>query len=162
MAPAFTLRPIQDADLPFLAELYASPRAGEMAVVPWSAEAVRDFLQDQFRLQHAHYQANYPDAAFELVLVDGAPAGRRYVGRGSREICLIEISLLPQYKGLGIGRALMAGLVEESDRTGLPIGLHVEMNNPVLAWYGRLGFVAQDTHGIYLHMVRPASCGVAP
>jgi ribosomal protein S18 acetylase RimI-like enzyme len=161
--PAYALRPITDGDLPFLAELYASTRAEELAPVPWPPEVVRAFLQDQFRLQHQHYQTHYPDASFQLVLVDGVPAGRRYVGRWATEICLIDIALLPDYKGLGIGRSLLAELVEESDRSGLPLGLHVEMNNPVLAWYQRLGFVQNGTHGVYLRMQRePRPAQVAP
>ncbi len=154
-APTITLHPIEPADLPVLEALDASTRADEMALVPWPAEMVQAFLQDQFRLQHQHYQAHYPDAAFELVQVDGAPAGRRYVARTPGEINLIDIALLPAFRGLGIGRRLMAELVEESDRTGLPIGLHVERNNPVLDWYRRLGFAAQGEHGIYLRMLRP-------
>ena len=159
----FEVRPITAGDLPFLAELYASTRAQEMAQVPWPPATIRAFLHDQFQLQHRHYQAQYPDASFELVLIDGAPAGRRYVGRGSKEICLIDLALLPACRGLGIGRSLMAELVEESDRTGLPLGLHVEMNNPVLAWYQRLGFVVQDTHGVYLRMQRePVAAQAVP
>jgi hypothetical protein len=51
-----TFRRIADADLPFLARLYASTRTEELAAVPWSAEQKAAFLDMQFRAQHAHYQ----------------------------------------------------------------------------------------------------------
>lgn len=150
----WTLRPITDADLPFLAALYAASRAEEMAQVPWPPEAVEAFLLDQFRLQHHHYTTHYPEAAFELVLVGDEPAGRRYVARWPREIRLMDIALMPAFRGQGLGRDLMGALVEESDRAGIPLSLHVERNNPVLPWYGRLGFTLQEDLGVYLRMQR--------
>ncbi|WP_005035781.1 GNAT family N-acetyltransferase [Holophaga foetida] len=161
--PLLGFRPIQDDDLPFLAELYASARADEMSQVSWSPETVRAFLLDQFRLQHHHYQTHYPGAAFELALVDGIPAGRRYVARWPKEIRLMDLALLPSFRGQGLGRQMLVELLKESDRTGLPLSLHVELNNPVLAWYQRLGFEAVGTHGINLRMERQPLCpGVTP
>lgn len=154
--PQIQFRPIQDTDLPFLAELYASTRAEEMAQVDWPAETVRAFLYDQFNLQHHHYQTHYRGTAFEVVLVDGVAAGRRYVARWDKEIRLVDIALMPAFLGCGIGRRLMAELVAESDRTGRPICLHVEQNNRVLGWYHRLGFQVVDSHGIYFRMERHA------
>jgi ribosomal protein S18 acetylase RimI-like enzyme len=127
--PTFEFRPIQESDQTFLAELYASTRAEEMAQVPWPPEAIRAFLRDQFRLQHHHYTTHNPEAAFELVLMDGVPVGRRYVARGAKEIRLMDIALLPAYRGHGLGRNLMATILEESDQKGLPVSLHVERNN---------------------------------
>jgi len=155
--PILAFRPITEADQPFLAELYASTRAEEMAQVPWPPEAIQAFLLDQFRLQHHHYQTHSPGAAFELALVDGLPAGRRYVERSERAIQLMDIALLPAHKGLGLGRRMMAELLGEAQAKGLPLSLHVEQNNPVLAWYRRLGFEILDTHGPYFRMERKSA-----
>jgi len=49
-----------DADLPFLARVYASTRAEELAGTPMTEQQEAAFLAEQFRLQHAHYQKHYP------------------------------------------------------------------------------------------------------
>ena len=77
---AIRLRPVRPGDM-FLYEVYASTRQGELAVVPWDDAQKAAFLQMQFDAQHAHYQQHFAGAAFDIVLVDGQPAGRLYVAR---------------------------------------------------------------------------------
>ena len=50
------LRPITEADLPFLAEVYASTRRDELAPVPWTDDQKTRFLRWQFDNQHRYYQ----------------------------------------------------------------------------------------------------------
>src|SRR3954470_22315237 len=66
-AAGLTLRPISDADLPFLARLYGSTRTEELAVVQWSPGQQAAFLQMQFDAQHAHYQRHYAGADFLVI-----------------------------------------------------------------------------------------------
>lgn len=47
MSASFSLIPIGESDETFLIELYASTRAGEMAIVPWDTEQKQAFLQIQ-------------------------------------------------------------------------------------------------------------------
>lgn len=153
----WTLRPVEEGDRPFLEALYASTRAREMAAVPWLPEAVRAFLLDQYRLQDHHYRAHYPGAAFELVLLDGVPAGRRYVATWPWEIRLMDLAVLPPCQGRGLGRALMQDLIRISEASDRPLTLHVEHGNPVRAWYERLGFAVKEDLGVYLRMERPST-----
>src|SRR4051812_5914829 len=67
-AAGLTRRPMTDADLPFLARLYASTRVEELAVVAdWSEAQKATFLQMQFDAQHAHYQQHYAGADFLMI-----------------------------------------------------------------------------------------------
>jgi hypothetical protein len=63
------LRPICAGDEPFLYEVYASTRLEELAPLSWSAEQQAAFLAQQFNAQHQHYQANYTDADFQVILL---------------------------------------------------------------------------------------------
>ena len=54
------LRRITEADLPFLAEVYASTRREELAPVPWTDDQKARFLRWQFDNQHRYYQAVLP------------------------------------------------------------------------------------------------------
>ena len=56
------LRPITPEDDAFLAGLYASTRAEELAVTGWSAEQTAVFCRQQYDAQTAHYRENYPGA----------------------------------------------------------------------------------------------------
>ena len=48
----------------------------------------------------------------------------------------------------------MRNLVEEADAKGLVMCLHVEMNNPILEFYKKLGFQTKGEHGIYHYIER--------
>ena len=155
-APAVILRPITDADLPFLQQLYAGTRVDELAQVPWTDEQKAAFIVQQFQAQHAWWQEHYTGARFDLVLVDGEPAGRLYVDVWAREIRVVDIAMLPAYRGGGIGTLLLRRVFDEGDAAGKPVSIHVEIFNPARRLYDRLGFVEKGTHGdVYILMERP-------
>ena len=161
-APTIDYRPITDADLPFLLRLYASTRVDELAQVPWTDEQKAAFIVQQFEAQHAWWQEHYAGARFDLVLVDGEPAGRLYVDVWPREIRIVDIALEPAHRGGGIGTMLLRQVFAEGDAAGKPVSIHVEVFNPARRLYGRLGFVEKGAHGdVYLLMERPVG-GAAP
>jgi ribosomal protein S18 acetylase RimI-like enzyme len=152
-----SLRPVTDADRAFLVELYASTREVELAHVQWDDGTRRAFVEHQFAAQDAHYRGNYPGATLDVIEVDGAPAGRLYVHRGPSDIRIMDIALAPQFRGRGIGTALLRGLMDEADASGCKLSIHVEMNNPARSLYDRLGFKPAGEHGVYVLMERPPS-----
>ena len=157
-----TLRPITDDDLAFLRRLYASIRADELAVVDWTDEQKEAFVLQQFEAQHAWWQENYPGATFDLVLLDGEPVGRLYVDRWENEIRIVDVALLPEHRGSGLGTALLRRVFAEGDAAGKPVSIHVEMFNPARRLYERLGFEYAGERGVYLLMVRQPAGGTIP
>ena len=159
---AVTLRPITDADLPFLLRLYATTRLDELAQTDWSDEQKAAFVVQQFQAQHAWWQEHYRGARFDLVLVDGEPGGRLYVDVWAREIRIVDIAIWPEHRNRGIGTRLLERVFAEGDAAGKPVSIHVEIFNPARRLYGRLGFVEKGAHGdVYLLMERPVG-GAAP
>lgn len=157
-----TLREIGPADHEFLAELYAAGRALELAPVPWSDEQKRRFLREQFELQHAHYEKNYPGADRLLIELAGEAIGRIYVYRSPGEIRLMDIALVSECQQQGLGSALLAELVEEADRVGSTITLHVEADNPANRLYRRLGFEHLEDRGVYQFLGRKPKAPALP
>jgi ribosomal protein S18 acetylase RimI-like enzyme len=149
-----SFRSAVENDQEFLFSVYESTRADEMAVTGWSPEAISEFLRMQFRLQDTQYRLHYENASFEVVIVDGVPAGRLYLDRRKDDIRVMDIALLPAFRRMGAGAAIFSRLIDEADRKGLQLSLHVEQNNPVLPWYERLGFRKIDVNGIYFFMKR--------
>jgi ribosomal protein S18 acetylase RimI-like enzyme len=154
-AAAPRLRPVAPGDEALLLRIYASTRAEELAAVPWSDADKAAFLRMQFDAQHAHYQSHYTDGGtFDVVLVGDEPAGRLYVHRGPREIRIVDIALLPAFRGQGVGSQLLAALLAEADASGRAASIHVERHNPALRLYARLGFVPAGETGVYVLMRR--------
>jgi ribosomal protein S18 acetylase RimI-like enzyme len=147
-----TFRPEQPEDEPFLSRLYASTRTEEMALTGWPAEQQEAFLRQQFQFQTLHYRAYYNGASFEIILQDQRPVGRIYIHRGAEEIRLMDIALLPEFRGAGIGTWIMRNLLDESARSQKPVTLHVEPYNPAVRLYQRLGFRVVEQRGVNLFM----------
>jgi ribosomal protein S18 acetylase RimI-like enzyme len=146
-----TLRPVDEHDDRFLRRLYAALREDEFRLVAWDDTRTQAFLRQQFDAQDAHYRT-YDNARFDVIEVDSEPAGRLYVARWEDEIRIMDIALLPEYRGKGIGTQLLRKLLDECARTGRRVSIHVEKNNPALSLYVRLGFVPVRDRGVYLLM----------
>jgi ribosomal protein S18 acetylase RimI-like enzyme len=150
------LRPATEHDRALLLRLYAGTRADELASLPWPEEAKRAFVEQQFSAQDAYYREHYPVASFDVIVADGTDVGRLYVDRREDEIRIIDIAVLPEARGRGIGTALLRALIDESEGAGKPLTIHVEGQNPARAWYERLGFVPVGEAGAYARMERAA------
>ncbi|HEY8962306.1 MAG TPA: GNAT family N-acetyltransferase [Luteolibacter sp.] len=140
---------MKDEDAEFLRILYASTREEELAVTGWSDVQKQDFCGMQFDAQTAHYREHYPAAEYAVIECDGNAAGRLYVNRGEREIRIMDLALLPEWRGKGIGTSLLRELQEEAATRGMPLSIHVERFNPALRLYERLGFRAVEDRGVY-------------
>ncbi|HEY4277098.1 MAG TPA: GNAT family N-acetyltransferase [Conexibacter sp.] len=150
-----SLRTATDADRPFLAEVYASTREQELANVPFSAEEKAAFLAQQFEAQSRHYAEHYPDTSFDVVVADGVAAGRLIVGRWPRETRIVDIALLPDFRGRGIGTRVLAPVLAEADARGVVTTIHVERFNPAQRLYARLGFAqVPNDDPVYLRLER--------
>jgi len=147
-----SLRPITPADEPFLARLYASTREQELALINWSDEQKALFCRLQFNAQTADYQRNYPDASFDVIERDGVAAGRLLVLRSEEAVHVIDIALLPEHRGAGIGTKFLRELQEEAKAAGKKLSIHVEVFNPARRLYERLGFKQVEDKGVYLLM----------
>lgn len=143
------LRPEGAADECFLRRLYAATRAAELALMPWPEAAKAQFIEMQFDLQARHYRSRYPTAAFQIVMLDGAPAGRLYLERGAMRFVLIEIGLLPEYRGRGLGRRLLQTVLAEAAAAHKRVRLQVETTNPARDLYRRLGFRDVAERGLH-------------
>lgn len=147
-----TRRPARPGDRAFLLAVYSSTRERELALVPWSDEQKRAFCEMQFNAQDLDYHRNYPDATYEVIVVNGQPAGRLYVGRWPDEIRIVDITLMAQFRGQGIGTRLLQELQAEAATAKKLLRIHVERENPALRLYQRLGFHLLEEKDVYLFL----------
>ena len=152
MRDSIRLRPGEAGDEPFLYQVYASTRTEELQATNWSDAQKEAFLRMQFNAQHRYYHEMYPDASYEVILWKNQPAGRLYVDRREKEIAVIDISLLPEFRGLGIGGLLLREVKSEAVAAGKPVRIYVERFNRAQELYRRLGFRTIGDTGVYYHM----------
>lgn len=150
--PQVELVPAGPADAEFLFRVYASTRIEELAILPWTDERKERFVRQQFDAQSAYWAEHYAGAERSIVHVGGVPAGRFYVQRWEKEIRLVDIALLPEFRRRGTGTALLRRLFAEAARKGVPVTIHVEIFNPARALYERLGFESRGEQGVYVLM----------
>ena len=143
------LRPELDPDYSFIADLYAEVRHDELAPVPWSDQAKREFLDAQCRLQHDHYVKHYPGADLLIITRGDRAIGRIYLRTTTAEIRLMDIALRGEERNKGIGERLVRTLQAEASRRAVELTLHVEPTNPAQRLYQRLGFRLIENRGVY-------------
>lgn len=149
---AVALRPATPEDRELLFRVYASTREEELAPVPWPAEAKEAFLRQQFEAQDAWWRTHYAGATFEVVVVDGLDAGRLYLWEGPSEVRIVDVAILPEARGGGVGTRLLRDVLARAASAGKAVTIHVERTNPALALYERLGFRLVEDKGVYLFL----------
>lgn len=149
-----TFRKIDDSDIPFLKKVYRSTREDELNLTDWTDEQKEKFTDQQFEAQHSYYQQVYIDATFEIIFLDGQPAGRLYIWEAGNQIRIVDISLLPEFRNKGIGNRILNLLIEKSESGSKILSIHVECYNRALSLYKRLGFEQKDQTGVYFYMER--------
>ena len=151
------LRSAVPDDREFLFRLYASTRAHELAPLGWPAAQQQAFLRMQFNAQEQWYQTAYPAAEHRIIQIHGRPVGRMILLREQSTWQLIDISLLPENRGHGIGGKLIRSLIQECTGAGAALRLQVLKVNPALHLYQRLGFTTTGEDQIYMQMeIRPS------
>jgi len=150
IAAGISLRPITPEDRPFLEQLYRIVRWDEFAATGWPDEAKAAFLASQFDFQRRGYEASNPETELYVVSHGASPIGRLYVDRSGREIELVEISLLPDWRGQGLGAAFLALLQDVARAGGFDgVRLTVTPENPARRLYRRAGFVEAEPASAY-------------
>jgi GNAT superfamily N-acetyltransferase len=149
-ANSIVLRPVCAADEAFLFQVYISTREEELVQVTWDEQQKQSFLQMQFSAQRSHYDLYFADGSHDIIIYEGQPIGRLYVTRRLDEIRIIDITLLPIHRGIGIGTRLLKDLITEAETEKLPLRIHVERFNRALSFYERLGFQQIEDHEIYI------------
>jgi ribosomal protein S18 acetylase RimI-like enzyme len=158
-----TLRARLHADLEFLLGLYAASRWDEAALpTEWTDTQKDAFLRFQFHVQDTHYRTRYPRARYDVIVRDGEDIGRLYVEHTSYRVHIVDITLLPDHRNQGIGRALVQVVLDEAARDGKIVSLHVGLHNPARALYHRMGFRVAGNAGVYqlMHWIPPALTAV--
>jgi len=147
---SFVLRPEVEADQPFRLALFRASRGPGWDQLPLPADMLARIMEQQFHAQTQGYRAAYPQARLEIVMVGAQPVGRLATDRGAEALHLIDIAVVPERRGQGIGGAILRTLIDEAAAAETPLTLQVARDNlAAQRLYHRLGFAlagAGETH----------------
>ncbi len=152
IAPGVRLRPETDADEAFVRALFIATRRGEFDMLGMAEAQLAQLLDTQFDLQRAHFRSAFRDADWSIVERKGVAVGRLYVARGMQARTLVDIALLPDHSGQGIGGALLDHVIAEAKAAGRAVELHVRPHNPARLLYARKGFAETGFDGANVSM----------
>ncbi len=159
------MRAVGPGDEPLLRRIYAGTRAAELSLTDWDADARERFVDMQFHAQRRHYDLHWPAARHQIICAESGgqwhDVGRLWVDCRPEALHVLDIALLPDWCGQGIGSCCLQGLFDEALRDGLDVSIQVELDNPARRLYDRLGFQpVGDPQGLHQRMVRV--CEPAP
>jgi GNAT superfamily N-acetyltransferase len=118
-------------------------------------------LENQFELQDYHFRSFWPHTDRRIVTRSGQMLGRLYIDRGPEMWSLIDISLLPDCTGQGIGSAIFDMMLAEADAAGVPMTLHCSITNKAFTLYERKGFATVRLDNADWVMERPVGGAAA-
>jgi GNAT superfamily N-acetyltransferase len=150
---AVTTRPMTDDDSMLLFELYASNRADELSRTGWATPQQRSFFRMQALDQERYFQRHYDHLDRRTICINGFSAGRLLVDRPSHAITIVDLALLPAFRGRGVGSLLIRGLLEEAAEQDVPVHVELPKGTDVLTTCERLGFRYADDLGDRWHLV---------
>ena len=153
---AFALRAAMPADADFEHFLYASTRDD---LRPLGPEVFDGLVGMQFRAQAMSLRLEHPQADRKIVVVEDAPVGRLIVDGSGDHIEVLDVALLPEYRGQGIGTSVLRTVLGQADRVGRAVKLHVEKQSRAVRLYERLGFAISGDVGMYFAMSRGLTSG---
>ncbi len=144
-----SLRREVETDVDFLRRLYISLRWDELVNVEWPKDQKIAFLESQFDSQRIHYGKYYSQGDFAIIERHGEAIGRLYLFRSPSEIRIVDIGLLPEWRGQGLGTLLLNSVLAEGQAAGRKVSINVEVFNPARRLYDRLGFREVEQSGPY-------------
>jgi ribosomal protein S18 acetylase RimI-like enzyme len=146
-----TLEPAADEEL--LYALFAIVRTEELAMASWPSALREQLLRTQFRVQQEGCRRSHGSHDTHVIVSDGRPVGWVIVDRGGAELHGIDLGLIAEARGAGIGTEIIRALQHEAQATQRSMVLDVQRTNArAVALYERLGFRTVSMNDTHLFM----------
>jgi ribosomal protein S18 acetylase RimI-like enzyme len=153
------LRPEREDDQDFRYRLFCDSRQPEFALL--APAALEQVMTQQFHAQTLSSLGRFRQARFDIIELSGEPIGRIVVDRPGAMLHLVDQAIVPQWRGRGVGTAIVRALMDEARAAEVPVRLEVAAeSDPSLRLYLRLGFVPVETASLNARLEwRPAANG---
>lgn len=127
-------------DEEFLQQAYFGTRTEDAAL--WSVlgeDHVKFLLEMQYKAQMLQYAQSFPNAVYSVVLLDEIQVGRYITAENEREICGVDLAILPEWRNRGIGTKILETSLRKAAETNRVFTFQVLKTNRAIRLYDRLG-----------------------
>jgi ribosomal protein S18 acetylase RimI-like enzyme len=140
--PALRLRAARSLDEPFVRRLFEQVWTGRFTATGLSGTIVSQVIAQQFRSQAAGYAVQFPEAISLIVTREGTAIGRLLLHCASERWHIVDIALLPDDCGCGVGSKILNALEASARPCGVgALTLSVLASNfAARRFYARQGF----------------------
>lgn len=135
------LRPARRTDEVFQFALFGANRGAMLRIAGLPAAAIENLLTMQYRARLSSYRENFPAASWSILEFAGAPIGELIVNDEPDAVYIVDISLVPDRQGQGLGAALVSAIASDSVARGGVRAIAAVGNAPSRKMFARLGFV---------------------
>ncbi|MEQ8437118.1 MAG: GNAT family N-acetyltransferase [Ilumatobacter fluminis] len=155
-----SVRPAETADEERRRSWFAETKRVEFAPLGLPEPTLAGLCDQQYDARVAGYSHQFPAAEHLVIELDGEPVGALIVD-GLHEVheagtvVVVDIVIAEQHRHRGIGRRVLAEIVDTADRRGADVELTVAHGNPARRLYDRLGFRAIATTELHERLRRP-------
>lgn len=153
------IRQVVKEDDPFLYRLAYDNFYETLAAWAWEPVAREKLLKIQVDGQRASYRSQFPDAQHGVIMLENQAVGRLLVDRGLEFDTLVDIAIVKEKRGKGVGSWILRALCMEADLTNKRMRLHVQASNRARNLYERLGFHKVEDDGLVWLMERLPNVG---
>lgn len=142
---AIELREARESDVPFLLKLRA------LALEPHEEKAgLKPSEERRLERVRAHFESG------QIIELEGQAIGVIKVVRSPEQWKLLQVQVLPQYQGRGIGTEVVLGVLDRAREAKKAVVLTVLKENPARRLYERVGFkVVGEREHVYEMRVDP-------
>jgi ribosomal protein S18 acetylase RimI-like enzyme len=148
-----SLCPIEPKDNEFLLRVFKESRPDLNLINDISEEQRESIILEQFKMEKQQLEQIYPNAEFSIIKLNEEPIGRIYIYYGETTNRIVEIGLLEDYRGLGIGQRLMTTVIGNATKMKKNVRLQVAwFNQRAYKFYERIGFKVIENQEVFFEM----------
>jgi ribosomal protein S18 acetylase RimI-like enzyme len=137
MSVQFRAESAEDAG--FLRSLILQTIALELGADRWPEPMRAQLLEMQYQNRRMGPRAGFPEGESQIIEWNGTPAGWLFFVKTATGVHLVEIMILPECRGHGVGTKAVRQVISLAD--GEPVRLTVNvLNGGAIRLYERLGF----------------------
>lgn len=146
------IRPALPSDEAFFLALYRSTRYDLQGLLA-DPRYIDGLIAMQQQMQVAGYRSSYPDAAYEVLELDGVPVGRLVTAAVPGAVRVVDIAVLPQARGRGVAGEALRRLQRQAALDGRALALAVRRDNAgARRLYAALGFTVDTEDAAVLQL----------
>jgi GNAT superfamily N-acetyltransferase len=156
--PAY-LRPCTPADDPFLAVVFSTTWADQVAALP-NQNLAQHVLRIQHIAQERRFAVAYPGHERYVVVSGDEPVGRLYLQPSADVVHIVDLTLMPAHRSRGLATRIVHDLCDQAALDGRRVSVLVSRLHPRVADLVRsLGFAqtSQDDLETLFEWVPPAA-----